>query len=52
MTRLAGDVGCDATNQRNSRVYCLCFIDCRSDRTKNRIWIWLTRISGSGAIEG
>ena len=40
------------TNQRNSRLYCICSINCRSERTENRIWIRLARISRSGAIEG
>ena len=40
------------TNQRNRRLYCICSINCRSDRTENRIWIRLARISRSGGIEG
>lgn len=39
------------TNQRNSRLYCICSINCRSDRTENRICSRLARISRSGAIE-
>ncbi len=40
------------TNQRNKRLYCICSINCRSERTENRIWIRLARISRSGGIEG
>ena len=40
------------TNQRKSRLYCICSINCRSERTENRIWIRLARMSRSGAIEG
>ena len=40
------------TNHRNSRLYCICSINCRSDRIVNKIWISTARKSRSGAIEG
>ena len=40
------------TNHRNSRLYRICSISCRSERTENRIWIRLARSSLSGAMEG
>jgi TPP-dependent pyruvate/acetoin dehydrogenase alpha subunit len=40
------------TNQRNSRLYCICSISCRSERTEKRIWIRLARSNRSGAIDG
>jgi hypothetical protein len=27
------------TNQRNRKLYCICSISCRSDRTEKRMWI-------------
>lgn len=40
------------TNYRNSRLYYICSISCRSEQTENRVWISLARISRSGGIEG
>jgi hypothetical protein len=40
------------TNQRNSRLYCIWSISCRSERTENRICTSAARSSRSGAIEG
>ena len=40
------------TNQRKSRLQCICLINCRSDRIDNRIWIRLARNNRSGAIYG
>lgn len=40
------------TKQRNSRLYYICSISCRSERTENRIWSRLARISRSGASRG
>ncbi len=39
-------------NQWNSRLYCICSINCRPDRIANRIWIRPARISRSDTIEG
>lgn len=40
------------TSQRNMKLYCICSISCRSERTENRICFRLARISRSGAMEG
>jgi hypothetical protein len=40
------------TDQRNIRLSSICSIRCRSERTENRIWSKLARISRSGGIEG
>lgn len=40
------------TNRRNSRLYYINLINCRSEWIENRIWIRLGEISRSGALEG
>ena len=40
------------TNQGESRLCCICSVNCRTERRGNRIWITPTRSSRSGAVGG